>query len=164
MSTPRIVIATAATVTALLVSGSAIALAGTNGPATVRPAAVGPVSSATTVSTTTPTSSTEPARRTAAPGDLSRDDAAAIALAHVGAGRVTKVEQEVEHGRREWKVEVVDGTRRHDVRVDAASGAITRVDANRDDRGNDDRGNDDRGRGSDDSRGHDVGDDKGGDR
>jgi hypothetical protein len=163
MSTPRIVIATAATVTALLVSGTAIAIAGTNGPTPVRPAAVGPVSSATTVSTTTPTSPTEPARRTG-PGDLSRDDAAAIVLAHVGAGRVTEIEQEVEHGRREWKVEVVDGTREHDVRVDAASGAITRVDADRDDRYNDDRGNDDRGRGSDDSRGHDVGDDKGGDR
>ena len=163
MSTPRIMIATAATVTALLVSGTAIALAGTDGPAAVRPAAVRPASSATTVATTTPTSSTEPARQTGA-GDLSRDDAAAIALAHLGAGRVTEIEQEVEHGRREWKVEVIDGTRQHHVRVDAASGAITRVDAAGDDRGNDDRGNDDRGRGSDDSRGHDVGDHKGGDR
>ena len=158
MSTPRIMIATAATVTALLVSGTAIALAGTDGPAAVRPAAVRPASSATTVATTTPTSSTEPARQTGA-GDLSRDDAAAIALAHLGAGRVTEIEQEVEHGRREWKVEVIDGTRQHHVRVDAASGAITRVDA-----AGDDRGNDDRGRGSDDSRGHDVGDHKGGDR
>jgi hypothetical protein len=160
MPTPRILIATAATVSALLVSGTAIAIAGADGPATVRPAAVRAASSATTAPTTTPTSSTEPARRTG-PGDISRDDAAAIALAHVGAGRVTEIEQEVEHGRREWKVEIVDGTREHDVRVDAASGAITRVDADRD---TIDRYNDDRGRASDDSRGHDFGDDRGGDR
>jgi hypothetical protein len=144
MPTPRIVIATAATVTALLVGGTAIATAGTNGPTTVRPTAVQDGSSTTTVPTTVPT--TTLAGPTGA-GELSRDDAAAIALAHVGAGRVTRIEREVEHGRQEWKVEIVDGTREHDVRVDATTGAITRVDVDNDRRyrGSDDHGRDDRG-------------------
>ena len=159
MPTPRTVIATTATVAALLIGGTAIATAATNdtsATATPRPVAVQDASSTTTVPTTAPI--TTPAGSTRV-GELSRDEAAAIALAHVGSGRVTKIEQEVEHGRMEWKVEIVDRTREHDVRVDAMTGAITRVDAG-DDRGSDNRGSDDRGgdnRGGDDRHGDDRG-------
>jgi uncharacterized membrane protein YkoI len=152
MPTPRTVIATTATVAALLIGGTAIATAATNdtsATASPRPVAVQDASSTTTVPTTAPI--TTPAGSTRV-GELSRDEAAAIALAHVGSGRVTKIEQEVEHGRMEWKVEIVDRTREHDVRVDATTGAITRVDAG-DDRGSDNRGSDDR-----------HGDDRGGHR
>jgi uncharacterized membrane protein YkoI len=159
MPTPRTVIATTATVAALLIGGTAIATAATNdtsATASPRPVAVQDASSTTTVPTTAPI--TTPAGSTRV-GELSRDEAAAIALAHVGSGRVTKIEQEVEHGRMEWKVEIVDRTREHDVRVDAMTGAITRVDAG-DDRGSDNRGSDDRGgdnRGGDDRHGDDRG-------
>ena len=78
---------------------------------------------------------------------LGPDDAAAIVLRHVGGGRVTGVERETEHGRTEWSVEVVGNGVERDVHVDAATGAITRDEADRsDDRGGDDRGRDDRGR------------------
>ena len=146
MPTPRTVIATTATVAALLIGGTAIATAATNGTsatATPRPVAVQDGSSTTTVPTTVPITTSAGSTRV---GELSRDEAAAIALAHVGAGRITKIEQEVEHGRLEWKVEIVDRTGEHDVRVDATIGAITRVAAG-DDRGSDDRGRDDRGGG-----------------
>lgn len=68
-------------------------------------------------------------------------------------GTVHEVEREVEHGRLEWKVEITarDGIT-YDVRVDAETGAFTRVDQ------------DDRGRGGDDDRDGDKGGDKGGDR
>jgi uncharacterized membrane protein YkoI len=46
----------------------------------------------------------------------------------VGAGRVTEIEREYEHERREWTVEIVEGSREHDVRVDASTGEITRTD------------------------------------
>jgi uncharacterized membrane protein YkoI len=144
MPTPRTVIATTATVAALLIGGTAIATAATNdtsATATPRPVAVQDGSSTTTVPTTVPI--TTPAGSTRA-GELSRDEAAGIALAHVGAGRVTEIEREFEHGRREWKVEIVGRTGEHDVRVDATTGAITRVDAD-DDRRDDDRDRDDRG-------------------
>jgi hypothetical protein len=69
-------------------------------------------------------------------------EAEQIALAHVGGGTVTEVEREWEHGRLEWKVEIhLDGVE-HDVRVDAVSGEITRVDVD-DDRRDDDGGKDD---------------------
>jgi hypothetical protein len=50
-----------------------------------------------------------------------------VALRQVGGGRITKVERETEHGRLEWKIEVRSGSVEYDVRVDAATGAITRL-------------------------------------
>jgi hypothetical protein len=76
-------------------------------------------------------------------------------------GTVHEVEREVEHGRAEWKVEVTarDGVT-YDVRVDAMTGAFTRVD--RDDRSGGDNG-DDGGRHGGDDRDDDGGDDRGDD-
>ncbi|WP_343960527.1 PepSY domain-containing protein, partial [Pseudonocardia alaniniphila] len=144
MPTPRIVIATTATVAALLIGGTAIATAATadtSSTATPRPVAVQDGSSTTTVPTTVPVTTQAGSTRV---GEISRDEAVAIALAHMGTGRVTEIEREFEHGRLEWKVEIVGRTGEHDVRVDATTGAITRVDA--DDRRDDDRGSDDRDR------------------
>jgi uncharacterized membrane protein YkoI len=112
---------------------------------------------------------------------ISVEEAKAIALAKVN-GTVTKVENEMEHGRLEYKFEIQSSQGEVDVRVDAQTGAITRVkydnrnhgnknESRIDDSGhdaNDDKGgidslhdaNDDKG-GIDDS-GHDANDDKGG--
>ena len=111
-------------ITALLATGAGIALA--SAPEPVRPAAF---SAPTTPSKPGPVA----VSRAASPGELSSADAADIALRHVGGGRVTEIEREFEHGRHEWKVEIVHGGREHDVRVDAASGAVTRTDVDRDD-------------------------------
>ena len=113
-------------------------------------------------SSSSPTSSTSESTPTAAPAaGLSADDAGRIVTDRVG-GTVREIEREEEHGRIEWKVEVTtaDGNT-YDVRVDAQTGAVTRVD--QDDRGghgDDDRGGDDRGGHGGDDRG---GDDRGGD-
>ena len=98
---------------------------------------------------------------------LTADEAVSRAVAHLGGGTATKVEQETEHGRTVWEVEVQGDARVTEVHVDAATGDITRV--KDDGRGRDDRGRhggDDRsGRhSSDDGPDHDRFDDKGGDR
>jgi uncharacterized membrane protein YkoI len=49
-----------------------------------------------------------------------------IALNRVGGGQVIRAEQELEHGRTEWKYRIVHNGRTYEVRVDAASGIITR--------------------------------------
>jgi Peptidase propeptide and YPEB domain len=111
-------------VTALLATGAGIALA--SAPEPVQPA---PFSAPTTLAAPGPGT----ASRADASGELSSAEAADIALRHVGGGRVTEIEREFEHGRREWKVEIIQDGREHDVRVDAASGAVTRTDVDRDD-------------------------------
>lgn len=63
---------------------------------------------------------------------LSADEAAAVAVRHVGGGRAVDIEREFEHGRSEWEVEVVKSGREIEVRVDASTGTVTRVE--RDDR------------------------------
>jgi len=104
-------------------------------------------------STAVPTSTAT--RAPGAPaGPVGADDEQRIEVGRVG-GAVTRVEAEVEHGRPEWKVEVVAAGRETEVRVDAQTGAVTRVrtddrlDSGRSDdgRSHDGRG---RGRGSDD--------------
>lgn len=107
-------------ITALLATGAGIALA--SAPEPVRPAA----------STTPSAPDLAAVSRADAPGELSSSDAADIALRHVGGGQVTEIEREFEHGRREWKVEIVHDGREHDVRVDVASGAVTRTDVDDD--------------------------------
>jgi hypothetical protein len=58
-------------------------------------------------------------------------------------GVVHEIEREVEHGRLEWKVEITarDG-RTYDVRVDAVTGDVTRIDQDSDDDRDDDRDDD----------------------
>jgi uncharacterized membrane protein YkoI len=148
----------------VVTTGTAFALTSNDAPTT---SAAQPTTS--TSDTTFPTTDTSTSE---APFFLSADDAGRIATDRVG-GTVREVEREIEHGRAEWKVEVIgaDGVE-YDVRVDAETGAITRIDV--DGRGGDDRGFDDHGgdrhggddRGSDDNPGgHDRGgDDHGGSR
>lgn len=64
---------------------------------------------------------------------ISRDEAIRIAQERVGGGDVTEVETELEHGRPEWKIELHVNGVEHDVRVDAQTGDITRVDSDDDD-------------------------------
>ncbi|HYQ69561.1 PepSY domain-containing protein [Actinophytocola sp.] len=124
-----------------------------------------PESTATTESSPGPTLTSEPTQTrtpesTSVPaGSLSAADASRIVVERVG-GTVHEVEREVEHGRVEWKVEVTarDGNT-YDIRVDAETGAVTRVD--QDTRATDDhqRGRDDRGRGGEDEDRHGHGGD-----
>jgi uncharacterized membrane protein YkoI len=81
---------------------------------------------------------------------VSIEEAAKIATNEVN-GKITEVENEMEHGRLEYKFEIQSDRGEVDVRVDAETGKITRVkfdDDSGDDRYDDD---DDKGRGSDDS-------------
>jgi uncharacterized membrane protein YkoI len=91
---------------------------------------------------------------------LTIEEASKIATNEVN-GKITKIEKELEHGRLEYKFEIQSDQGEADVRVDAATGKITRVefdDDSRDNRVEDDDDNDDddddkgrgRGRGSDD--------------
>jgi hypothetical protein len=107
-----------AAATLIAAGGVAFALGTTDVPTVItQPASVTTTAAPTT--TSSPSSSA-----TAVPVEEART----IAVAEVGGGEVTKVETEVEHGRLEWKVEVVRDGVAHDVRVDAESGAITRHD------------------------------------
>lgn len=103
-----------------------------------------------TVTSEGPTSDT-PTLSTPAPGgvQLSAEDASRIVLERFG-GTVHEVEREYEHGRLEWKVEITASTGvTYDVRIDAATGTVTRVEQDSrggDDDRDDDRGGDDHGR------------------
>jgi uncharacterized membrane protein YkoI len=87
---------------------------------------------------------------------LSVEEAAKIATNEVN-GTITEVEKEMEHGRMEYKFEIQSDQGEVDVRVDAETGKITRVEfnddsrVNRDDDKDDKNRVDDKGRGSDDS-------------
>lgn len=85
---------------------------------------------------------------------VSIEEAAKIATNEVN-GKITEVENEMEHGRLEYKFEIQSDRGEADVRVDAETGKITRVkfdDDSGDDRyDDDDDDDDDKGRGSDDS-------------
>lgn len=170
MTTTRIAtLAATASIALVALGGTALALGADDTPApTPVPVSAGtvddptPTTAPTTTGGATPTSSAG-----STPDDpADRERAVAVALERIGGGRVTGVERETEHGRTQWKVEIVEGGVEHDVRVDTATAAVTRVDLD-DDRGGDDRGGDDRGGsgrgGHDDGPGHDVGDDHGGD-
>jgi uncharacterized membrane protein YkoI len=89
---------------------------------------------------------------------ISVEEAAKIAVNEVN-GTITEIENEMEHGRLEYKFEIQSDQGEADVRVDAETGNITRVefdDDSRDDRYDDDDNDDNdddrgRGRGTDDS-------------
>jgi hypothetical protein len=117
MRTPRLALAAAAsTVTLLGLGGTALALGAEDTPR----AAVTTFAGATT-------STTAPATTAAAPMSIGSAQATAIAVDRVGGGQVTKVERELEHGRVGWKVDVLCGGVRYEVRVDAATGTVVRV-------------------------------------
>jgi uncharacterized membrane protein YkoI len=82
------------------------------------------------------------------PSALSLEEAAKIATNEVN-GNITEVEQEMEHGRLEYKFEIQSDQGEVDVRVDAETGKITRVEYDDDKR--DDRDNKGKGRGTDDT-------------
>jgi Peptidase propeptide and YPEB domain len=89
-------------------------------------------SSASSIVPSSPDSSSSTSPAVPAPADpiaVSSQEAIRIALAHVGGGTVAEVERELEHGRLEWKIRILNAGQRFDVRVDAGTGAVTRVDA-----------------------------------
>jgi uncharacterized membrane protein YkoI len=158
--------AAAAALTLLVLGGTAYAL-GTDTPT------VTAVPAASVTDTTTPTTS-------AAPTDdrIPVERAREIAVAAVGGGEVTGVESELEHGRLQWKVDVTSGGTGHDVRIDATTGEVVgragsatapgtpsapapRVEDRPGHDVGDDKGGD-RVRAGDDGARHDVGDDHGG--
>jgi hypothetical protein len=63
---------------------------------------------------------------------LSIEEAAKIALNKVN-GTITEVEQEMEHGRLEFKFEIQTNRGEADVRIDAQTGEVTRVEFDDDD-------------------------------
>ena len=160
MSRIRLISLAAGAATLLITTGTAVALtsqdAGT--PASPTPSALTSTEPTESTEVTESTESTESTATTEDPPSTAdvaltgRAQAIQIALASTGGGTVTEVEAEIEHGRPEWKVRVVVGGRRIDVRVDVATGTVTRFE----DRATDDRGGDDHG-------GDDHGDDHGGD-
>lgn len=121
-----------------------------------------PTSLTTSPTTSSSTSSSAPTSSSSSSvsAQLTADDAVRIAQARVG-GTVHEVEREVEHGRPEWKVEITaaDGVT-YDMRIDAVTGDLTRVDQD-DDRGShgDDDHDDDHGRHGGDDRDDDHDDD-----
>lgn len=128
----------------LLTAGTALALA--SGADDALAGAVRPAESTSeSTSTSTPTASTSTLAPTvpAGPEVITQQQAAQIAVAYAGGGTVIEIERELEDGRVEWKVRVVNAGQRFDVRVDTTTGAITRVDT--DARGDDNARNDDRG-------------------
>ncbi|MGB3437917.1 MAG: PepSY domain-containing protein [Actinophytocola sp.] len=142
-------------------AGTAFALSSGDQPSPDATSAPPPTSSSSSTPTSSSTSETTPTSSSAAPapGGMSANDAARVVQERMG-GTVHEVEREVEHGRLEWKVEITarDGIT-YDVRVDAATGDVTRVeqDDNRDDDGDDDSDDDS-------DSGRHGGDDHGGDR
>ncbi|MBO3743412.1 PepSY domain-containing protein [Actinoplanes flavus] len=58
-------------------------------------------------------------------GEVTADEARAIALRAVPGGTVESVERDTEHGRLVWDVDVIEGGVEHDLDVDATTGEIT---------------------------------------
>jgi peptidase YpeB-like protein len=84
---------------------------------------------------------------------ISIDRAKSIAVRVAGGGQVVKVEEESEHGRAVWEVDVDVRGVRHDIDVDRATGAVIRQRIERAALA-----------GDDDPANHDAGDDHGGNR
>ena len=139
----------AAAVGALAVTaGVALAVTGDDGATPAN--GVTPLATTSSTDDSPSTGSTSTSGSDTAPvpdGQLTGDLAAQLVTERYG-GTVTEVERELEHGQLEWKIEIQTAQGELDVRVDAATGQITRVDG--DDRGGDDDGGNS-GRGDDDS-------------
>ncbi|WP_026566207.1 PepSY domain-containing protein [Bacillus sp. UNC41MFS5] len=86
---------------------------------------------------------TDDSKSTAAtnPNFITAEKAREIAISEVN-GTVVEIEQELEHGRMEYKVELNTSTGEAEVRIDAESGKVVRVERD-DDNGDDDNKADD---------------------
>jgi hypothetical protein len=163
----------AGAVAVLAIGGTAALAAGADDPAPSRSSDDGfsvpmapdgdPLPAATTddsaPSSSAPSSSVPPATAPPARSELSIsiDRARSIAVRVAGGGQVIKVEDEFEHGRAVWDVDVLVNGVEHDIDVDRATGTVVRhrikgagAVAGRD--------------GADDPANHDAGDDHGGNR
>jgi uncharacterized membrane protein YkoI len=60
---------------------------------------------------------------------ITESRAGEIALAAAGGGTVTTIERETEHGRAVYRIRVVHGATRHDLKVDQVTGAVVDHDA-----------------------------------
>jgi hypothetical protein len=165
MSKFRVIALAAGAATLLITTGTAVALTSTDDPTPSRPAASVETSLTTestdpTSGTTEPTETSETTGPTAPAEATGREQAIRAALASTGGGVVTQVERELEHGRAEWKIRIVKDGVRIDVRIDAATATVTRIDGGGDDRRS--GGDDGRHSGGDDQGSH-GGDESGGD-
>lgn len=79
---------------------------------------------------------------------ITKEKAKEIAISEVN-GTVVEIEQELEHGRMEYKVELNTSTGEVEVRIDAESGKVVRVE--RDDNNSDDGAHQNRHSGDDDN-------------
>ena len=176
MRIPRLAAIGAAAAAVLVASGTALAFttaADRPGPpagivtaadsTTFPTAALSPPNAPQPPAPPAPSAPSAPVAPAPSAGDLSLspDEAAGIALAHVGSGQVMQIEREVENGRQEWKVEINAGGSQHDVRVDDQSGAITRSDVDGSGSGNNGGNSNNRGDDNGGSNNH-HGDDNGG--
>ena len=93
--------------------------------------------------------------QTKAPGHITSEQAADIAVKTVN-GTVTEIEKELEHGRWQYKVELRTNSGEAEIRIDAETGEVVRLDddSKSDDGANQNRhnGNDDRDKYDDDDR------------
>lgn len=80
----------------------------------------------TTETTSSETTSTTTTTTTNQDANLTQQQAIDIALT-VAAGTVERVETEVEHGKLIWKVRIVSGGTRTDIRIDDATGKVVEV-------------------------------------
>ncbi|GIF00527.1 PepSY domain-containing protein [Paractinoplanes rishiriensis] len=71
-------------------------------------------------------STTSPATKAPSTGQITAAQAGRIAQSAAGGGRIIKIEAEWEHGRAVWDVRVMNGSVRHDIDVDRATGEINR--------------------------------------
>lgn len=164
MSIMRKVVGASSAVTALAVGGAiALAVSGGYRPAvadsgltitasatSLAPAIAQAAPSVTGASPSAPSSAAAPAAPSAGQPaaratTLTEDQAVAIALGQSSGASVREIEPETEHGEPVWKVELVSGGSKIEYRIDAATGAIVRVElaggddgADHDDHGADD--------------------------
>jgi len=95
-----------------------------------------------------PAESASPTPSESAASAVPASRAGAIALAAAGGGTVVNVGRETEHGRAVYRIRIMNGATRHDLKVDQLTGAVvdhdTRIDASTRDRtpstGTDDHG------------------------
>ena len=85
-------------------------------------------SSSAATSTTSATATTSQTSASSA-SVLTREEAINIALAEVS-GTVDRVETEIDNGRLVWKIRIVSGNTRSDIRIDDLTGQVTRIDTN----------------------------------
>jgi uncharacterized membrane protein YkoI len=121
MKRTTLMLATGGAVVVLATTGAALGVAASNASA--------PPRNATLVAddSTPEPESFSPSAEAATSGQVSAEQASAIALSRAGGGRITEVEAELEHGRPVWKVELVNGGVKYEVYVDRETGAVVKA-------------------------------------